>query len=198
MLKIIECEQGSPEWFQARCGIVTASCLSDVLAKGQGKTRKTYLLKLAGERITGNPTESYTNVHMERGKEQEAVARQIYIERTGYEIKECGFMVDGSLGYSPDGLLGDDGLVEIKTKLAHLQAEVLLSDKVPSEHMAQIQGGLLVSGRCYLDFISYCPNMPIFIKRVERDEAYLGTLKEELARFEAELSETVAKLLGKF
>lgn len=198
MLKIIDCEQGTPEWSQARTGVITASCFSDVLAKGQGKTRKTYMLKLAGERITGSPMDSFNNGHMERGKEQEAVARQLYVERTGNEVIPCGFMRNENLGYSPDGLIGDDGLIEIKTKLAHLQAEALLADKVPNEHLGQIQGGLLVTGRQYLDFISYCPNMPIFIKRVFRDEAYLSNLREELAKFEAELAQTVETILGKF
>jgi len=198
MLEIIDCEQGTDGWIKCRAGCVTASCFSDVIARGAGKTRKTYMLKLAGERITSNPMDSYTNPHMERGKEQEAIARQVYIDRTGAEVIQCGFMKDGCLGYSPDGLVGDDGLIEIKSKLAHLQAEIILSDSVPSEHMAQIQGGLLVSGRKWLDFISYTPNMPIFNKRVERDEVYIAKLKEELEKFELELNEIVTKIMEKF
>lgn len=194
MLEIINCEQGTDEWKAARCGVATASNFSQVLAKGAGKTRKTYLLKLAGERITGQPAELYINAHMERGTEHEPIARSLYVEQTFNDVLDCGFMRDGQIGYSPDGLIGEDGLIEIKSKLAHLQAEVILSGEVPSEHVAQIQGGLLVSGRKWLDFVSYCPGMPIFIKRVERDEAYIKTLVDELAKFEIELCETVKKI----
>ena len=198
MLEILNHEQGSEDWLAARCGVVTASCFSQVLAKGAGKTRRSYMLRLAGERITGTPAETYTNDHMERGKAHEAIAREAYVEQLGVEIVECGFMRDGNIGYSPDGIIGDLGLIEIKSKLAHLQAEILLADEVPSEHVAQIQGGMLVSGRQYLDFISYCPGMPLFIKHVERDEKFIGQLKEELERFETELCEVVTKLKEKF
>ena len=198
MLEIFNHEQGTPEWFAERCGVITASCFSQVLAKGQGKTRKTYLLKLAGERITGNTSDGYTNPHMERGREQEETARNLYIEQHGVEIAQCGFMKNGCLGYSPDGLIGDDGLIEIKSKLAHLQAEVLLDGDVPREHVAQIQGGLMVSGRKYLDFVSFCPGMPLFIKRVERDENYITTLKSELEKFENELNTIVQQIMDRF
>lgn len=198
MLEYIVCTQGAPEWHMARCGVLTASCFKDILAKGQGKTRRTYMLKLAGERITGNPADNYTNLHMERGQEQEAVARQLYIEHSGNQVAECGFLKHDNLGYSPDGLVGDEGLVEIKSKLAHLQADLLLSEGVPSEHYAQIQGGLLVSGRKWLDFVSYCPGMPIFIKRVVRDEPYLDELKVELEKFEKDLNSVIHTLMCKF
>ncbi|MDX1902132.1 MAG: YqaJ viral recombinase family protein [Gammaproteobacteria bacterium] len=197
-LQIINCTQGEPEWHSARIGCLTASCYSQILAKGKGLTRRSYMMKIAGERITGNAAESYTNPHMERGKEQESAARELYVAQSGLEVIECGFMKRGNIGYSPDGLIGEDGLLEIKTKLAHLQAEVLLDDKIPSEHIAQIQGGLMVSGRQWLDFVSYCPGMPLFIKRVERDEAYIQTLTDELAKFEAELSQVVTQLMSKF
>lgn len=198
MLEIFNFEQGTPEWHAIRCGIATASCFSDILAKGAGKTRRTYMLKLAGERITGNPSDSYSNANMERGHEQEDVARSLYVEHSGNAVVKCGFMKDEYLGYSPDGLVGDDGLIEIKTKFAHLQAAVLLDDKVPSEHIAQIQGGLMISNRKFLDFVSYCPGMPIFIKRVLRDEKYISELRGEIIKFEIELREIVENLTSKF
>mgnify|MGYP001008552361 CR=1 FL=1 len=198
MLEIFNHTQGTPEWHESRCGIITASCFSDVLAKGAGKTRRTYMLKLAGERITGNVADNFSNAHMERGHEQESIARSLYEEQQGIKIIQCGFMKHGSFGYSPDGLIGDDGLLEIKTKLAHLQAAVLIDGEVPSEHIAQIQGGLMVSGRRYLDFVSFCPGMPFFIKRVERDEAYIANLHQELMKFEDELNATIKILESKF
>ncbi len=198
MLKIIECTQNSPEWFAARCGIITASNFSDVLAKGQGKTRRSYLMKIVGEKITGTPAYSYINDHMERGTEQEQTARELYTEQTGNQIIKCGFMVDDSIGYSPDGLIGEDGLTEIKTRLSHLQIELLLSDKVPNENIAQIQGGLLVSGRKFNDYVSYSPGLPLFIKRVLRDEVYIDNLRVELKSFESEMLQTIEQIMGKF
>lgn len=197
MLEIINCEQNSPEWDKARCGVITASAFKDVLAKGQGKTRRTYMLKLAGERITGESADSFSNVHTERGHELEGEILNLYQEHTGNTVEKCGFMQD-VFGYSPDGLVGDDGLFEAKLKLAHIQAEILLKDEVPSEHKAQLQGGLMVSARKWIDFTSYCPGMPIFIKRVFRDEQYIAGLRIELQQFEEELQDVVNQIMEKF
>jgi hypothetical protein len=199
MLEIFqELEQGSDLWREVRCGVVTCSEFSQLLAKGQGKTRRTLLLKKAGERITGNPSESYSNDHMDRGKEQEATARVLYVAHTGAEITECGFMKNGNVGYSPDGLVSENGLIEIKSRLAHIQADTLLSDSVPSENIAQIQGGLWISGREYLDYVSFCPGMPLFIKRVEPDKKYIANLEVEIALFEAELQKVIAQITDRF
>lgn len=199
MLEIFkELEQGSSLWREVRCGVITCSEFGQLLAKGGGKTRRTLLLKKAGERITGNPMDSYSNDHMERGKEQESTARELYIENTGSEVIECGFMKNGNVGYSPDGLVAENGLVEIKSRLAHIQAATLLSDSVPSENMAQIQGGLCISGREYLDYVSYCPGMPLFIKRVTPDKKYIANLEMEVAIFEKELQDIIAQITSKF
>src|SRR3990167_1067306 len=199
MLEIFnELEQGSDLWRETRAGLIPASEFSQVLAKGQGKTRRTLLLKKAGERITGNPSESYSNEHMERGKEQEATASELYITHTGTEVVECGFMKGGMVGYSPDGLVGENGLVEIKSRLAHIQADTLLSNSVPSENIAQIQGGLWISKRKWLDYVSYTPGMPLFIKRVFPDLAYIEALVKELATFEAELQQVIKQIMEKF
>ena len=188
-LEIFDMDQSSPDWFKVRCGIVTASCFSDVLSKGQGKTRKTYMLKLLGERITGQPTESFSNRHTERGIEMEPEARHLYEFMTDNQCARVGFMRRGNVGCSPDSLIGNDGLLEIKTKLPHLQCEVILNDEVPAEHKAQVQGQLWVSGREWVDFVSYWPNMPLFVKRVYRDEKYIETLQKEIERFLDELNE---------
>lgn len=186
-LVIYDCEQGSPEWLQARLGVPSASRFSDVLAKGQGITRKKYLLTLAGEAITGELTDGYSNKHMERGQAMEDEARQAYAFNRDADPVAVGFMRRDRIGASPDSLIGDDGLLEIKTKLPALQLEVLERDTLPPEHKAQVQGQLLVSGRAYVDFVSYWPKLPIFIVRVERDEAYIKTLEQALADFVGEL-----------
>ncbi len=197
-LQVFDMQQGSPEWIQARVGVITASCFKDVLAKGQGKTRKTYMMKLAGERIRNEPAEAFGSAHTDRGHEYESAVLDLYKERTGNEVQHIGFMKIGPFGASADGLVGEDGALEIKTKLAHLQAELLLSDKVPSEHMAQIQGNLFVSGRKWVDFVSFCPGMPLFIRRVERNEEYIKELEKELQQFEAELQQEVTKIMAMF
>lgn len=197
-LQIINCEQGSAEWFAARAGIPTASEFATVLAKarngGESKGRRTYMLKLVGERLTGQPMESYSNDHMERGKVMEAEARDLYAMVREVDLQPVGFMRRGDAGASPDSLVGDAGLAEIKTKLPHLQIEVLLADRVPAEHVAQVQGQLWISGREWCDFVSYWPGLPLFVKRVERDEAYIATLAAAVAEFNAELLGVIAQV----
>lgn len=191
MIEIFDCEQGSPEWFDCRRGIATASEFGTILAKGRdggaSKTRRTYLMKLLGERVTGEPMYNYQNDHMERGKEMEDEARDMYAFMTDAEPIRVGFVRNGEVGCSPDSLIGDDGLLEIKTKLAHLQMEVLLGGDVPSEHVPQLQGQLWVTGRQWVDFVSYWPKAPPFIKRVHRDEAYIKKLAEGVQTFLNEL-----------
>lgn len=195
-LEIFDCEQGSPEWHMCRLGIPTASEFDTVQAKGKGggdsKTRRTYLLKLAGEVLTGEPMYSYSNDHMERGKVMEAEARDLYCMVTDAEPMQIGFMRRGRAGASPDSVVGDAGLLEIKTKLPHLQLECLLSNEVPSEHVAQLQGQLWISGREWVDFVSYWPGLPLFVKRVKRDELYIAKLREAIDLFNNHLDAMVA------
>lgn len=192
--------QGSPEWFAARAGIVTCSELQCLLVKGKyasglGAEALTYMFKIIGERMTGEPVEQFSNYHTERGHALEPVARELYEMATGNSGELCGFMTNHGIGYSPDLLVGSDGLGEIKTKLPHIQAKVLYCNVVPDEHMAQIQGGLWVSEREWLDFVSYCPGMPLFVKRVYRDEAMIKTISERVGVFYAELERRVAVIL---
>lgn len=194
MIEVFDCPQGSPEWFKARLGIPTASEFAAVKAKGEGKTRRTYMMKLIGEILTGECMENYSNSHMERGKEMEPDARNLYAFRMDIEPVQVGFVRNGRKGASPDSLIGNDGMCEIKTKLPHLQAEVLLADKLPPEHLAQCQGNLWVAEREWIDFVSYWPRMPLFVKRVYRDEAYIAMLAKEVDQFLMELDTYLAVL----
>lgn len=191
MIEVFNMPQGSDEWFEIRRGIVTASEFGTLLMSGRGggdsKTRRTYMLKLMGERLTGDPMYRYSNDHMERGHDQEPAARELYAFQTDLEPQAVGFIKNGSVGCSPDSIVGDDGMVEIKTKLAHLHLDVLLGDVVPNEHMAQIQGQLWVAEREWCDFVSYCPKLPLFVKRVQRDEAFIDRIRKAVDLFEREL-----------
>lgn len=193
-IEVFDCLQGSPEWFKARLGIPTASEFAAVKAKGEGKTRRTYMMKLIGEIMTGECMENYSNAHMERGKEMEPDARNLYAFQMDVEPIQVGFVRNGRKGASPDSLIGADGMCEIKTKLPHLQAEVLLADKLPPEHMAQCQGNLWVAEREWIDFVSYWPRMPLFVKRVYRDDTYIKTLAKEVDLFLAEMDTYLAVL----
>lgn len=193
-LEILDCEQNSPEWIAARLGVVTCSEFKAVLAKGEGKTRAKYMRTVAGEAVRGQPFDRYTNDHMDRGHIEEDEARALYSFMTDNEVQRIGFMKRGRVGYSPDGLIGTDGLLEIKTKLDHLHVECLEADALPNEHKAQCQGGLWVSGRQWIDFVSYSPGLPLFVKRVVRDEAFIARIKVEVDEFIAELDAKIAKI----
>ena len=197
MIEIINCDQGTPEWFAARVGIPTASRFSDILAKGEGKTRGRYLRDLAAEIIRGTPEEeTYTNAHMERGKAQEDEARRLYAFMADADPVQVGFIRDGRKGCSPDSLIGDDGGLEIKTALGHIQIERLQRGTLPSEHVAQVQGSLWVTSRKWWDFVSYSPGLPPLISRVERDEPYIATLAKAVDAFNEELDALVASVRG--
>lgn len=202
MLEIINCEQGSDDWFRARMGIPTASEFSTVMAKGKGKaeskTRRTYMLKLIGERMTEQPMESYSNHHMERGKVMEEEARNAYAFMTDREPELVGFIRNGEKGASPDSLIESDGLLEIKTKLPHLQLDVLIEDRLPPGHTAQVQGQIWVAEREWADFVSYWPGLPLFVKRVHRDEEYIKTLSQEVDRFLSDLHDMMETIRQKY
>lgn len=192
---IYDCEQNSPEWLEARRGIPTASKFSDVMAKGQGITRKKYLHTLAGEILTGERQEGYTNAHMERGHAMEEDARTMYAFMHDADPVLVGFMRRGRAGASPDALIGDDGLLEIKSKLPHLQLDCLerKDGSLPPEHKTQVQGQLWVANRDWCDFVSYWPKMPLFYVRVYRDEPFIETMAQSVADFTGELDALVAK-----
>jgi hypothetical protein len=198
MIDIFDCEQGSEAWFKLRMGIPTASEFATILAKGRdggaSRTRKTYMLKLAGEIITGEPMESYTNAHMERGKIMEEEARSFYAFMHDVDPQKVGFVKNGSKGCSPDSFIGNNGMLEIKTALPHILAELILKGDFPPEHKAQCQGGLLVAEREWIDISVYWPRMPRFVKRAYRDAPYIAELKDAIDQFNDELAETVQRI----
>lgn len=197
MITVIDCEQGSPEWFAARLGIPTASCFSDVLAGGKGLTRRTYMLKLAGEIITGEQMASYSSPHMERGKAMESEARAIYSFMSGLDTKQVGFVRNetGTVrGCSPDSLIGNDGMLEIKTALPHILGDIVLKGTFPSDHTAQCQGNLWTAEREWIDLFVYWPKMKPFKQRAYRDEPYIANLSNAVRLFNEELQETVDRL----
>lgn len=195
--------QGSKEWHDARCGRATASCFGEVLAKGQGKTRASYLRKIVGERLTGKVSESYSNKHMERGQEQEPLARLAYEAANDCFVQQVGFIQHDEImaGCSPDGLIGKDGGAEIKSAMPHIHVETILSGSYPSEHKAQVQGNLWLSEREWWDFCSYCPDMRdrtrrLYVYRVYRDEPYIKTLETEVRVFLADVERALVQICG--
>ena len=192
--EFINCEQNTAEWFHARKGIPTASAFSDVLAKGEGKTRRAYMLKLAGEILTGEPMENFGNANTDRGHVMEPQARDLYMFQTGAQLDQVGFIRRGRVGCSPDSLIGEDGGLEIKTTAPHLLIDIILKDEFPSVHKAQVQGTLWVTGRQWWDIAVFWPGLPLFIKRAHRDEAFIATLAAEVDRFNTELDSIVAQM----
>lgn len=193
-------EQGSEGWRQARCGWLGASSMADVLAKGQGITRTKCLRRIVAECLTGKPMETYRNADMDRGNEQEPYARMAYSAITGNLVEQVGFIKHETLrcGCSPDGLVGTDGGVEIKSVIPTVQLDTLLRGGYPPEHKAQIQGSLWITGRQYWDFVSYSPDMPehlrLYIFRVTPDTEYIENLQIQVAEFLVEAESMIAKL----
>ncbi|MHC2481606.1 lambda exonuclease family protein [Rhizobium leguminosarum] len=194
MMQVFDVEQGEADWFQCRLGIPTASKFATVMAKGEGKTRSEYMRTLAGEILTGEPAESFSNVHMERGKTMEDEARETYAFLEGVEIQRVGFIRNGDKGASPDSLLGTNGGLEIKTALPKIQIDRLERDRLPPEHRAQVQGNLWVSEREWWDFCSYWPKLPMLTIRVYRDETFIKEMSDEVDRFNDELAALVERI----
>ena len=197
-------EQRTTEWHTARLGKVTASRVADVIAKtktGYGASRANLMADLIVERLTGQPASTFTNAHMEWGTEQEPHARAAYSARTGELVEEVGFIDHPRItnsGASPDGLVGDDGLVEFKCPATATHLDTLLAGEVPSKYIPQIQFQMACTGRKWCDFASYDPRLPehlrMFVKRVERDDAYIKMLETEVTKFLAELDEKLKQL----
>jgi hypothetical protein len=192
--------QGSPEWLQARCGKPTASEYAAILAKGRGDTRNAYLRRVVAERITGTPTEAYSNAHMARGKEYEPLARMAYEAATGNIVEEAGFINHPTLqtGCSPDGLVDQDGGTEIKSVIPSVQIATILDGGYPAEHHAQVQGCLWITRRIWWDFISFSPDLPehlqLYVYRALPDTDYIERLSIEVSRFIKE-ADTIYQLL---
>lgn len=198
--------QGSQEWLSERAGSVTASRFKDVLAKvktGEASSRRNYRIQLVTERLTGTPVESYKNAAMEWGTQTEPMARMAYEAVSNEIVEEVGFIKHPSVewcGGSPDGLINEDGGIEIKCPyVSTVHVETLMSGGIPSEHMAQVQGAMWITGRKWYDFVSFDPRMPehlrLYIFRVERDEQYIENLSIEVSRFLKEADELYAQLM---
>jgi len=197
----LNCEQGTDQWHEARTGILTASVMHCLLVNGKDKSgfgagAFTLMNQLIGERFTGEPADKFEgNRHTERGHELEPVARSFVSELLGVEINSCGIILNHGCGYSPDGLINHDGLAEIKTKLPKLMVEVILGGVVPYEHVVQCQTGIWVSERDYLEFGCFYPGMPLFHRRMYRDETMIATLQTKVARFYEIMEERTQKII---
>lgn len=193
---IVDCVQGSDEWWEARLGFVTASNFHKVLNKKTG--RGLYMRKLAAERLTGLREESYKNEIMDKGSEIEQEARKYYETVNSCTVEQIGFfMLDENIGGSPDGFAGKEGLIEIKCPLSSTHIEIILSGVMPSHYLPQVQGLLWVTGRQWCDFISYDPKVlsnPMFCVRVNRDKEYFMKLAGEVGIFVGELKAMIAKI----
>ena len=193
-VEIFNCEQGTDEWAALRAGVPTASEFSSILANGEGKTRAAYMRRLAAEIVTGEPLETFKSAAMERGHVQEDAARRAYALLEDVEPQRVGFIRNGGVGYSPDSLIGDAGLLEIKTQRADLLIETWKADRFPPEHVAQCQGGIMVSEREWIDLVVYSPRMPVFIRRAYRNAAYIADLARAVEIFREELAALVEQV----
>ena len=199
-----ETVQGTDAWKQARLGRVTASRVADVVAKtrtGWGASRANYMAQLVAERLTGEQAETYSNAAMAWGLEKEPEARAAYEFRTDVDVVKCGFIDHPNLnmtGASPDGFVGDDGLLEIKCPNTANHIETLKGRAVPSKYVLQMQWQMACTGRQWNDFVSFDPRMPehmrLFVRRVPRDERLITELSGEIIAFLVEVNETVAEL----
>jgi hypothetical protein len=180
-MRIIECEQGTPEWLQARLGVPSASSYSKlVTTTGKSSAQaEAYINQLVAERITGEPTIFHVTEPMTRGIELEPEARFRYEMETGNLVIQVGFLMHDTLqaGASPDGLVGENGGLEIKCPSAHTHVEYLRDGGLPIKYFQQVQGCLWISGRDWWDFMSYHPKMEPLIVRVFRDEEFIKALE---------------------
>lgn len=192
-------EQGSPEWFQARCGIATASEFSKIITTtGKPSTqREAYLNTKVAELLAGGEVEKWEgNQWTERGNELEANAVAYYEFINDAECKPVGFVTDDerTYGASPDRLIGDDGLLEVKCPAPHTHVSYLREGKLPTNYFIQVQGQLLVTERKWCDFISYHPKIKSFIVRVDRDEPFIDRLRQSLIDFNLDVLQAYADL----
>jgi len=200
----VNLEQGSQEWLLIRCGKVTASRVADIIAKtksGYSASRGNYLAELVCERLTGVPADPYKSAAMEWGTAQEPHARAAYEAVGGVLVQEVGFVPHPSIpdaGASPDGLVGVDGLIEIKCPYTATHIETMLSGKIPDRYITQMQWQMACTGSEWCDFVSYDPRMPqnmrLFLARAVRDDLAIRAMETEVITFLQELTDKVAAL----
>lgn len=200
--------QGSAEWFNARLGMVTASRVADVIARtksGWGASRANYQAQLIAERLTGEASEGYTNPAMQWGTAMEPEARAAYAFRTDREVEEAGFVVHPTIkmsGASPDGLVGDDGLIEIKCPNTATHIDTLIEQSVPGKYVTQMLWQMACTGRAWCDFASYDPRLPesmrLFVRRIERDDARIAEIERDVIDFLNETDRKVYHLRSRY
>jgi putative phage-type endonuclease len=198
--------QRTPGWMAERCGKVTASRLGDLVARtktGYSASRASYMTQLLAERLSGSAAPTPLSGPMRWGVEYEAEAKAAYSFVLDFDVAECGFVdhpTIGLAGASPDGLIGEEGLVEIKCPTSVTHVETWGEGRAPAKHLPQIQWQLACTGRLWCDFVSYDPRMPpnlrLFIVRVMRDPEEIARLEEEVVRFLAELDQKLLALTG--
>lgn len=201
-------DQRSSEWFAARCGKVTASKIADLMARtksGYSASRANYASQLVCERLTGCVEESYCNAAMQRGTDLEPEARKAYEQHALTKVVEVGFADHPTIemaGASPDGLVGDDGLVEIKCPNSATHIQTLLTGAIPDKYVKQMQFQMACTGRKWCDFASFDDRLPermqLYVKRIERDEELIAEIEGEVRRFLAEIDETVEQLRARY
>jgi len=197
-------EQGTVEWHLQRLGKVTASRVSDVLSKGksgESAGRKNYRTELLVQRLTGQPGESFTNAAMEWGTATEPQARIAYEATMGVFVNQVAFIDHPNIaqfGCSPDGLVAEDGLIEIKCGNSATHIDWMLDGKPPTKHIPQMQCQMAVTGRQWCDFVSFDPRLPddlqLFVVRLERDQEYIEAMEAEVKKFLSEVDEMFTKL----
>jgi putative phage-type endonuclease len=201
-------EQGTPEWIAARLGKVTASRIADMTAKtrtGWGASRANYMAELIAERLTRVPADQFTNAAMKWGTETEPEARDAYAFYFDYDVAEVGFIDHPQIpmtGASPDGLVGDDGLVELKCPNTATHIDTLLGDAIPAKYIAQMQWQMACTGRKWCDWVSYDPRLPgsmqLFVERVQRNDKMIAELEQLVPEFLAEIDQKVCALTERF
>ena len=198
---MVDCEQMSPEWFQYRCGVPSASNFDKIVtSKGSPSRQATnYMYKLASERIVGTKEETYQSDAMTRGIELESEAKDLFRMLNDIEVKEVGLCYkddDRQFSCSPDGIINDSEGLEIKCPLSHTHVKYLLDNKLPIDYIQQVQGSMLVTGFQSWWFMSYFPGMPPLIVEVKRDNDFCAKLKVELDEFCTKLDEITEQLRG--
>ena len=196
---ILDLEQRTPEWYAARCGVLSASNFDKIITtKGEpSKSAQKYLYQLAGERVSGRVEETYQNAAMQRGIEMEAQAREFYELVNDVQVQQvglCFFDNTRRVAASPDGLVGDDGCLEIKCPLIYTHVGYLVNGGLSEEYFQQAQGQLFVTGRKWVDLISYFPGIRPVIVRLERDEKFISSLSKQLDQLCKDLYEITEKI----
>lgn len=188
--------QGSDEWLKMRCGLLTASemklILTPTLKVANNDKTRAHAYELAFQRITGFVEPQYVSDAMLRGQEDEYYARHEY-EQHFAKVDQVGFVTNSrwgfTIGYSPDGLVGESGLIECKSRAGKYQVQTIASDEVPEEYTLQLQTALLVTGREWIDFISYCGGLPMYVRRVEPDPEIQEAIIAAATAFEERVAE---------